>query len=84
METVTDADERFVVRLLRGAAQHGTRRVHEMEAATRMLASLGVPPHDDARHHDHPRRNRTHRPPHPSREQTGPPLVSRGWLPGTW
>lgn len=43
VETVTDADERFVVRLLRGAARHGTRRVHEMEAATRMLASLGVP-----------------------------------------
>ncbi|MEV4564380.1 DUF1932 domain-containing protein [Nonomuraea sp. NPDC049419] len=38
-----DADEQVVVRLLRGAAQHSTRRVHEMGAATRMLASLGVP-----------------------------------------
>ncbi|MEV4177766.1 DUF1932 domain-containing protein [Nonomuraea sp. NPDC049709] len=43
LETVTEADEEFVVRLLRGAGQHGVRRVHEMEAATRMLEELGVP-----------------------------------------
>ncbi|MGR6922242.1 DUF1932 domain-containing protein [[Actinomadura] parvosata] len=43
VETVTSADEEFVVRLLKGAGQHGVRRVHEMEAATRMLESLGVP-----------------------------------------
>ncbi|GAA2835068.1 NAD(P)-dependent oxidoreductase [Nonomuraea rubra] len=43
LETVTAADEEFVVRLLKGAGQHGVRRVHEMEAATRMLEALGVP-----------------------------------------
>ncbi|MEV0614120.1 DUF1932 domain-containing protein [Nonomuraea sp. NPDC050404] len=43
VETVTAADEEFVVRLLRGAGQHSVRRVHEMEAATRMLEALGVP-----------------------------------------
>ncbi|UBU15958.1 NAD(P)-dependent oxidoreductase [Nonomuraea gerenzanensis] len=42
LETVRAADEEFVVRLLRGAGQHGVRRVHEMEAATRMLEELGV------------------------------------------
>ncbi|MDP4507086.1 NAD(P)-dependent oxidoreductase [Nonomuraea turcica] len=42
LETVTDADEQFVMRLLRGAGQHSVRRVHEMHAATRMLAELGV------------------------------------------
>ncbi|MEU6728137.1 DUF1932 domain-containing protein [Nonomuraea wenchangensis] len=44
VETVTDADERFVRRLLEGAGQHGVRRVHEMDAATRMLEELDVPP----------------------------------------
>jgi 3-hydroxyisobutyrate dehydrogenase-like beta-hydroxyacid dehydrogenase len=43
LETVTAVDEEFVVRLLKGAGQHGVRRVHEMEAAARMLESLGVP-----------------------------------------
>ncbi|MEV0823013.1 NAD(P)-dependent oxidoreductase [Nonomuraea rubra] len=43
LETVTAADEEFVLRLLKGAGQHGVRRVHEMEAATRMLEALGVP-----------------------------------------
>ncbi|MEV4581707.1 DUF1932 domain-containing protein [Nonomuraea jabiensis] len=43
LETVSAADERFVVRLLEGAGQHSVRRVHEMHAATRMLESLGVP-----------------------------------------
>ncbi|MCK2220116.1 DUF1932 domain-containing protein [Actinomadura sp. ATCC 31491] len=43
VETVTDADERFLTRLLEGAGQHGVRRVHEMRAATRMLEELGVP-----------------------------------------
>ncbi|TYB66003.1 NAD(P)-dependent oxidoreductase [Nonomuraea sp. PA05] len=43
LETVTAADEEFVVRLVKGAGQHGVRRVHEMEAATRMLEELGVP-----------------------------------------
>ncbi|MEV4110516.1 DUF1932 domain-containing protein [Nonomuraea sp. NPDC049695] len=43
METVTAADERFVVRLMEGAAQHSVRRVHEMHAATWMLESLEVP-----------------------------------------
>lgn len=42
LETVENADEAFVVRLLQGAGQHGVRRVHEMEAATRMLTELGV------------------------------------------
>ncbi|MFI6987838.1 DUF1932 domain-containing protein [Nonomuraea wenchangensis] len=44
VETVTGADERFVRRLLEGAGQHGVRRVHEMDAATRMLEELDVPP----------------------------------------
>ncbi|MGV9384498.1 DUF1932 domain-containing protein [Nonomuraea sp. NPDC003707] len=43
LETVSAADERFVVRLLEGAGQHSVRRVHEMHAATWMLESLGVP-----------------------------------------
>ncbi|MFC5823872.1 NAD(P)-dependent oxidoreductase [Nonomuraea insulae] len=43
LETVEGADEEFVVRLLKGAGEHSTRRVHEMEAATRMLEALGVP-----------------------------------------
>ncbi|WP_272895159.1 NAD(P)-dependent oxidoreductase [Nonomuraea sp. MG754425] len=43
LETVTAADEEFVLRLLKGAGQHGARRVHEMEAAARMLRELGVP-----------------------------------------
>ncbi|MGW0807335.1 DUF1932 domain-containing protein [Nonomuraea sp. NPDC002799] len=42
LETVTDADERFMVRLLQGAGEHSGRRVHEMHAATRMLEELGV------------------------------------------
>jgi 3-hydroxyisobutyrate dehydrogenase-like beta-hydroxyacid dehydrogenase len=42
LETVKDADEQFVRRLLQGAGQHGRRRVHEMHAATRMLEDLGV------------------------------------------
>lgn len=42
LETVTDADEPFVRRLLEGAGEHSLRRVHEMRAATRMLDGLGV------------------------------------------
>ncbi|NUR91210.1 MAG: NAD(P)-dependent oxidoreductase [Nonomuraea sp.] len=42
LETVTDADEQFVRRLLMGAGEHSLRRVHEMNAAARMLDDLGV------------------------------------------
>ncbi|MEV5324696.1 DUF1932 domain-containing protein [Nonomuraea sp. NPDC052634] len=63
VETVTDADEEFVVRLLRGAAQHGVRRVHEMEAATAMLDPLTVPQRHDPRHRRHPRHGDPQRPP---------------------
>ncbi|HEY6414844.1 MAG TPA: DUF1932 domain-containing protein, partial [Acidimicrobiales bacterium] len=41
---LTAADEEFVRRLISGTGRHAARRVHEMEAATELLAELGVDP----------------------------------------
>jgi len=41
---LTDADEALLRRLVTGTARHAPRRVHEMEAATQLLAELGVEP----------------------------------------
>jgi Domain of unknown function (DUF1932) len=41
---LTAADEAFVRRLVDGTPRHAARRVHEMEAATALLAELGVEP----------------------------------------
>jgi 3-hydroxyisobutyrate dehydrogenase len=38
------ADEDFIRRLVAGTGRHAARRVHEMEAATELLAELGVEP----------------------------------------
>jgi 3-hydroxyisobutyrate dehydrogenase-like beta-hydroxyacid dehydrogenase len=41
---LTAADEEFIRRLVTGTGRHAARRVHEMEAATELLAELGVEP----------------------------------------
>jgi 3-hydroxyisobutyrate dehydrogenase-like beta-hydroxyacid dehydrogenase len=41
---LTAADEEFIRRLVTGTGRHAARRVHEMEAATGLLAELGVEP----------------------------------------
>jgi 3-hydroxyisobutyrate dehydrogenase-like beta-hydroxyacid dehydrogenase len=38
------ADEGFIRRLVAGTGRHAARRVHEMDAATELLADLGVEP----------------------------------------
>lgn len=44
LETITEADDDFLIRLLTGAGNHSIRRQHEMQAAAAMLADLGVDP----------------------------------------
>lgn len=41
---ITDADEAFVARLVRGTGKHAIRRLHEMEACVTLLEELGVDP----------------------------------------
>jgi 3-hydroxyisobutyrate dehydrogenase-like beta-hydroxyacid dehydrogenase len=43
-EALTQADARFLSRLVRGTGQHAVRRLHEMEAALALLEQLGVDP----------------------------------------
>ena len=41
---LVNADDRTLRRLVRGTHLHGPRRIHEMEAATELLQSLGIEP----------------------------------------
>ena len=43
-DEISGADEKFLARLVKGTHAHGLRRLHEMEASTELLASLGVEP----------------------------------------
>ncbi len=42
---ITAMDEAFLHRLVTGTGPHAVRRLHEMEAATELIAELGVVPH---------------------------------------
>ena len=44
-QTLRDADEGLVDRLVDGSAEHAARRAVEMEAASDLLRELGIEPH---------------------------------------
>jgi 3-hydroxyisobutyrate dehydrogenase-like beta-hydroxyacid dehydrogenase len=44
-QTLTNADEAVLERLVRGSELHATRRAHEMSDASALLRELGVAPH---------------------------------------